>query len=373
MQVTLDWRPGENSAVLGVSGDVVLDEAADLYATLRHLAAQSGVRTLTIDFGKAGKLDSAGAAAVILGKRALEREHKSVALRNLSDQHEATLALATEKRAPVKEAAGPRNVWDRLGARISRLSVVAEFAEVVVDTLVSGVRSVLRRDRRRLTAVAEQTVVLGVDAWFIVTLLSFLIGVILAFQGAFQLRKFGADVYMAELVSLGMVREFAAFITAVVLAGRSGAAMAAEIGTMAVDEEVDALRSMGISPAQFLVFPRVAALTIAQPLLTVLSMAVGIGAGISTGSWVGVPPAIAYQRMQDSLVLDDFALGLIKSLLFAWIIAFVGCYMGLMTRGGAQSVGKNTTLAVVVSIFFIVVTDSIVTTAWTVTHGSGQL
>jgi phospholipid/cholesterol/gamma-HCH transport system permease protein len=372
MQVRLNRHSGENSAVFEVSGDVVLDDAADLYATLRHLAAQKDVGALAIDFGEVEKLDSAGAAAVTMGRRVFERAGKAYELRSLSEQHEAALALVSEKRAPVKPRAGPKSVGERLSAGLSRLVVVAEFAEVVVDTVVSGLRSVLRRDRRRLGAVAEQTVVLGVDAWFIVTLLSFLIGVILAFQGAFQLRKFGADVYMAELVSLGMVREFAAFITAVVLAGRSGAAMAAEIGTMAVDEEVDALKSMGISPAQFLVFPRVAALTIAQPLLTVLSMAVGIGAGIATGSWVGVPPAIAYQRMQDSLALDDFALGLIKSLLFAWIIAFVGCYMGLSTRGGAQSVGKNTTMAVVVSIFFIVVTDSIVTTTWTVTHGSGR-
>jgi phospholipid/cholesterol/gamma-HCH transport system permease protein len=175
---------------------------------------------------------------------------------------------------------------------------------------------------------------------------------------------------MAELVSLGMVREFAPFITAIVLAGRSGAAMAAEIGTMAVNEEVDALKSMGISSAEFLVFPRVAGISVAQPLLTLLSMAIGIGAGISTGGLVGVPPTIAYHRMQQSLVVDDFVLGLIKSVLFSWIIGFIGCFMGLSTRGGAQSVGRNTTTAVVLSIFFIVVTDSIVTTAWTVTHGN---
>ena len=127
---------------------------------------------------------------------------------------------------------------------------------------------------------------------------------------------------------------------------------------------------MGISSAEFLVFPRVAGISVAQPLLTLLSMAIGIGAGISTGSLVGVPPSIAYHRMQHSLQVDDFVLGLIKSVLFSWIIGFTGCFMGLSTRGGAQSVGRNTTTAVVLSIFFIVVTDSIVTTAWTVTHGN---
>jgi phospholipid/cholesterol/gamma-HCH transport system permease protein len=370
MYATIKRTAGDRDAVLALSGDIVLDEAAELFDRLRQIAAQSGIQALQVDFAEVGKLDSAGAVAATLGKQLVERAGKRCELIHLSEQHSAALSLVAEERKPAKPETESGSPTEQIYARLAKLRVLFEVSEVVVDTIVSGFRSIVRRDRRRLSAVAEQTVVLGVDAWFIVGLLSFLIGVILAFQGAFQLRKFGADVYMAELVSLGMVREFAPFITAIVLAGRSGAAMAAEIGTMAVNEEVDALKSMGISSAEFLVFPRVAGIAVAQPLLTLLSMAIGIGAGISTGALVGVPPSIAYHRMQESLVLEDFMLGLIKSVLFSWIIGFVGCFMGLSTSGGAQSVGRNTTTAVVLSIFLIVVTDSIVTTAWTVTHGN---
>lgn len=373
MQTLLNRGGSADEYVLALAGDVITDDAADLYAGLRELAGRGDVHRVEIDFAKVGRLDSAGALAVLLGRRLLERFDKRCELVHLSEQHAAALELVSEGRNAAPPSEPAPSLWRLLEARLVKLTGIARVAEMVVDTVTSGVGVVARRDRRRLAAVAEQTVVLGVDAWFIVALLSFLIGVILAFQGAFQLRKFGADVYMAELVSLGMVREFAAFITAIVLAGRSGAAIAAEIGTMSVNEEIDALRSMGISPPRFLVLPRVAALTLAQPLLTFLSMAIGIAAGIATGNIVGIPPAIAYQRMQDSLDTDDFVLGIVKSVLFAWIIAFVGCYMGLATRGGARSVGKNTTIAVVASIFLIVVTDSIVTTTWTVTRGDAQL
>ena len=369
MHASLRRSPAETSPVLLLSGDVVLDDAADLYAEIRRLSADRGIRSLTVDFSEAGTLDSAGAAATKLGVELFERSGRRCELAHLSEQHAEALALVTEQREPVR--ARESAPWFQRVASISGgVRSLASVAEVVVDTISSGIHAAVRWDRRRWSAVAEQTVVLGVNATPIVSVLSFLIGVILAFQGAFQLRKFGAEVFMAELVSLGMVREFGPIITAIILAGRSGAAIAAEIGTMSVNDEVDALKSMGISTAQYLVFPRVAAMTFAQPLLTLLSMAIGIAAGVAMGGLSGIPRSVSFERMQSALTLDDFWLGLIKSVLFAWIIGFVGCCMGLATRGGASSVGTNTTRAVVLSIFFIVVVDSIVTTVWTVSRGA---
>lgn len=369
MRATLRRSEAEHASTLQLTGDVVLDDAADLYSELRRIATGGEFGNLALDFSHAGRLDSAGAVAATLGARLFEARGRSCEFTGLREQHTQALALVSEQRQPVHDAAAAQ-AWPAAWLeRLRRGRGLIAVAELVVDTVSSGVRCLVRYDRRRLLAVAEQTVVLGVDATFIVSLLSFLVGVILAFQGAFQLGKFGASVYMAELVSLGMVREFAPIITAIILAGRSGAAIAAEIGTMAVNDEVEALRAMGISRAQYLVFPRVAAMTLAQPLLTLLSMAVGIAAGVAMGSVLGIPMAVSLQRMQDALVLDDFVLGVIKSLLFAWIIAFVGCWMGLSTQGGAQSVGRNTTLAVVFAIFWIVVTDSAVTTTWTLSHG----
>jgi phospholipid/cholesterol/gamma-HCH transport system permease protein len=369
MQAILNRAEHDRASVLALSGDIVLDDAADLYGELRRRASDRTIRDLEVDFGQVGTIDTAGAAAAKLGVELFERSGRKCELTHLSEQHSQAMALVSEHREPARERV--TYSWlDRLASGAAQLRVLVDIAEIVVDTAWSALRSVARGDRRRLIAVAEQTVVLGADATFIVSVLSFLIGVILAFQGAFQLSKFGASVYMAELVSLGMVREFAPIITAIILAGRSGAAIAAEIGTMAVNDEVDALKSMGISTAQYLVFPRVAGITVAQPMLTILSMAIGIGAGIAMGGVLGIPHAVTFHRMQEALILADFGLGLMKSVLFAWIIGFVGCFMGLATRGGARSVGTNTTRAVVVSILLIVVTDSIVTTAWTVTHGT---
>ena len=171
---------------------------------------------------------------------------------------------------------------------------------------------------------------------------------------------------MADLVSLGMVREFGSLMTAIIVAGRSGAAMAAEIGTMAVREELDALRTMGISPVRYLVVPRLIAITLVQPVLTLLSMGVGIVAGLATAQTFGLSPLTVFHRMVDSLTYKDFWLGMSKSVLFAWVIGFTGCLMGLRTKGGAHNVGQSTTRAVVASVFFIIVVDSMVTTAWTV-------
>jgi phospholipid/cholesterol/gamma-HCH transport system permease protein len=213
--------------------------------------------------------------------------------------------------------------------------------------------------------IVEQSVHLGVRAVFIVGLLTFLTGLILAFQSAYQLERFGAAIYMAEIVSLGVVREFAPLMTAIILAGRNSSAIAAELGTMAVRDEIDALRTTGIDPISFLVLPRLWAITLVQPALTVLAMCFGLAGGLLVAWMLGLPTLAVFHRMRETLTPHDFMLGLFKSFLFAWIVGCTGCYMGLTTNGGASSVGRNTTRAVVVAIFLIVVVDSLVTTAWT--------
>lgn len=369
MQASLNRRERGRPAVLSLSGDIVLNDAADLYAELCNRAQDPELRELEVDFSNVRAIDTAGAAATKLGVELFESSGRRLELTHLSEQHSEALALVMEPREPPKERTPPRSFFDWLASGATHARSVVGVAEGIVDTTWSGVRTLARRDKRRLIAVAEQ-VAIAADATFIVAVLSFLIGVILAFQGAYQLSKFGASAYMAELVSLGMVREFGPIITAIILSGRSGASIAAELGTMAVNDEVDALSSMGISTSSYLVLPRVAGLTFAVPLLTVLSMAIGIGAGIAMGDLLNIPYMIAFHRMQSALVLNDFVLGLFKSVLFGLIIGFVGCFTGLATRGGPRSVGTSTTRAVVLSILYVVITDSIVTTAWTLSHGT---
>jgi phospholipid/cholesterol/gamma-HCH transport system permease protein len=205
---------------------------------------------------------------------------------------------------------------------------------------------------------------MGVNAIFIVALLSFLLGMTMAFQGAVQLQKFGAGPFVVDMVSLTMVREIAPLMTAVILTGRTGAAIAAELGTMVVRSEIDALATMGISPVRYLVLPRMVSISIIGPALSLLGMFIGMAGAMLVTAWtLDLPPDMFWARTVDRLMMRDFTHGLVKSLLFAWIIGFAGSYLGMSASGDASSVGRATTRTVVASVFCIIVVDAIFATA----------
>ncbi len=209
----------------------------------------------------------------------------------------------------------------------------------------------------------EQVVKIGIEGIPIVTFLSFLIGAVLALNAASQLRQFGAAIYIANLVGVSMAREMAPLITAVIVAGRSGSAITAELGTMVVSEELDAMRTMALSPGRFLLLPRMLALLCAVPCLTVLSNL----AGIFGGYWVGVMllglgSRNYLQQTGQALLMSDLVAGMVKSVVFALLIGLVSCYRGVYVRGGAEGVGTNTTASVVVSIVLCILADAIFTT-----------
>ncbi|HEY5949122.1 MAG TPA: ABC transporter permease, partial [Kofleriaceae bacterium] len=207
------------------------------------------------------------------------------------------------------------------------------------------------------------------DAVFIVGLLSFLLGMTVAFQGAVQLQKFGAGVFVADMVGWSMVREFAPLITAIVLTGRTGAAIAAELGTMRVGAEIDALATMGVSPIRFLVVPRMAALTFVQPALTLMAMFIGIAGGFVVAAMVvDMSPLTFWSHITERVTIGDFAQGLGKSFVFAQIIGLTACHLGLRASGDANSVGRATTRTVVISIFMIVVVDAVFATIITLSR-----
>jgi phospholipid/cholesterol/gamma-HCH transport system permease protein len=199
----------------------------------------------------------------------------------------------------------------------------------------------------------------GVDGLPIVALISFLMGLIMAFMSAVQLQQFGANIYVASLVSLSMVRELGPIITAIIVAGRSGSAFAAEIGTMKISEEVDALFTMGFEPTRFLVIPKIIASVTMLPILTLFSDLFAITGGLVVGVFMLDLTASAYvDQTIRSLELFDVFLGFIKSGVFGLLIAWVGCLRGFQVTGGAASVGQATTSAVVSSIFLIILSDS---------------
>jgi phospholipid/cholesterol/gamma-HCH transport system permease protein len=200
----------------------------------------------------------------------------------------------------------------------------------------------------------------GVDGFAIVTLIGGLIGVIIGYQGALQLKKFGGDMFLAQLVNISITRELGPLMTAIIVAGRSGASFAAELGTMKVGEEIDALTSMGLRPVRFLVIPRILATIIAIPLLTFFADIAGMIGGMVTGvATLDLTYTGYLLETQRSLGLQDLFLGLGKSIFFGIIIASVGCYKGMQAQGGAESVGLYTTSAVVLSIFLIIASDAV--------------
>ena len=202
----------------------------------------------------------------------------------------------------------------------------------------------------------------GADGLPIVLLISFLVGLVTAFQAAVQLRQFGANIFVADLVALSITRELGPLMTAIIVAGRSGAAFSAELGTMKVSEEIDALRTLGLDPYLFLVFPRVIALVLVMPLLTVLADVVGILGGLLV-ALLGLDVTVNAYLLEThkALALWDVGSGVLKSGVFAVSIALIACQRGLATRGGAEGVGRATTSAVVSSLFALVVLDAIFT------------
>ena len=207
----------------------------------------------------------------------------------------------------------------------------------------------------------------GWDALPIVGLLSFLLGIVVAYQGAAQLRQYGANIYVTDLVGLSMLREFAPLMTAIIIAGRSGSAYAAQIGTMAVTQEIDAMRTLGIVPLEMLVLPKVIALVIALPLLTVFADVLGVVGGmLMARAQLGISFAEFLDRFPHAVSVTSYLVGLGKAPVFAALVALVGCYQGFRTQGGADSVGQQTTRAVVQSIFMVIVADALFSVAFSV-------
>jgi len=199
----------------------------------------------------------------------------------------------------------------------------------------------------------------GVQALVIVGMVSFLTGLIMAFQSAVPLKQFGVDIFVINLVALAMLRELGPIMTAIVLAGRSGSAFAAEIGTMKVNEEINALTTMGVDPVRFLVAPRILAGLLVMPLLTIYANLAGIGGGFAVMLGTGYPFPALWNQLVGAVALKDIFAGLLKSFVFGMLVAGIGCLRGLQTKSGASAVGVSTTRAVVSSIFYIILVDAI--------------
>jgi phospholipid/cholesterol/gamma-HCH transport system permease protein len=234
------------------------------------------------------------------------------------------------------------------------------FLVFIGETAMALGRLTLRPGRFRWRALFGNIETAGVHALPIIALLSFMMGVVIAYQGGRQLEFYGANIFIVELVALTMLRELAPLITAIIVAGRTGSSYTAQIGTMQITEEVDALRTIGIPPMDLLVIPKLLALTVALPLLTVFADALSVFGGmVMAQTLLDVSFADFLDRLPKVVTLTSFLLGVGKAPVFAAIIALVGCYQGFRVRGGADSVGRQTTVSVVQSIFLVIAADAL--------------
>jgi len=241
------------------------------------------------------------------------------------------------------------SVWRDIRAQVS-------FVGEMASALWFAMRHPATIRWRDVAAICERV---GVDALPIVGLIAFLMGVILAFQSAVPLKRFGAEIFVADLIGLSILRELGPLMTAILLAGRSGAAFAAEIGTMRVNQEVDALTTMGLDPVRFLVTTRVLAAVMMTPLLTLFADLIGLAGGALTMQTFSIPFVTFVKQVEGIVDLSDFMAGFVKSFVFALLIAGIGCLRGLQTTAGASAVGDAATRAVVAGIVLLVVVDGV--------------
>jgi len=338
----------------------------DLFIVEKEIRAQADAASgaVTIDLSKVDTLDTAGAWTIYRTARNLEANGVAVDVVGASEDQAALIdaVRAAETEVPPDEPTG--NSFVNMVAHIgqSAIEIAKETADLMGffgQTLVAAANVVVRPRRLRATSLFYHMEEVGLNAIPIVGLMSFLIGIVLAFQGASQLQRFGAEVFVVNLVAVSVLREIGVLMTAIIVAGRSGSAFTAQIGSMKVNEEVDAMQTLGLDPMEVLVLPRLFALALTLPLLAFFADIMGlIGGALMAWIALDISPATFIERLRDAISLWSFWVGIIKAPFFAFLIALIGCYEGFQVTGSATSVGQRTTRAVVEAIFLVIVVDA---------------
>jgi phospholipid/cholesterol/gamma-HCH transport system permease protein len=354
-----DIQPGDSPLEMRCAGAWVLRGIERLEPKLAKVPWPSG-GDLVIDASAVSAMDTSGAWLLHRTVRALKQHGRSVQLRGLRPEFDALLQLIASRSLAQSAAAVPgmfarigQQSWYSLRNMMGMLSFLGENAVMLL-------RSLAQPQRIRWRPILHNLQTAGFEALPITGLLSFLMGIVIAYQGAEQLRRFGANIYVADLVGLSMVRELSPMLTAIIVAGRSGSAYAAQIGTMKVTEEIDALRTIGVGRLELLVLPKVLALVLALPLLTFYTDVMGVlGGMVMARAQLDVSYSAYLGQLDDAISLASYLIGIGKAPVFAVIIALVGCYQGFQVGGSADSVGRQTTVSVVQSIFLVIVTDAL--------------
>ena len=359
---TLTIRTQPDTLSIALRGVLNLHTTPDILNQLA-LVEQPVPKEIRADLSEVTRMDDCGALVIMRLQRMAAEQNSSLELQGTPEHVRDLLAFLRldEPTAPGPIKRVKPNFMTRFGMKtMNVVDQAASHVNFVGEVTVTVLSLVRHPGRLRLGDTITYMQQVGVDALPIVGLISFLLGLIMAFMSAVQLQQFGANIYVASLVALSMVRELGPIMTAIIVAGRSGSAFAAEIGTMKVSEEVDALITMGFKPALFLVAPKLIASILVVPLLAMFSNLFAIAGGLLIGVTTLDLTINGYMiQTMNTLSIFDINWGLFKSAIFAVLIATVGCFKGYQVRGGAASVGQATTSAVVTGIFLVVLVDSI--------------
>lgn len=358
------WAIGGAPPRLTLTGELRTRDAAAIWAALH--ARTSGVTggTLDVDLAQAADVDGTVMALLVELRDELARRGVTVAISHAGARVGQLVHLyGGDRPAHPEPRPARRSPIAAVGAAVAATVTHARRSIEFAGELVQGIGALVRHPSlggwRELGPLIART---GTDGLAIVIVLDFLVGFVMAYQSTRLLQTYGANIYVADIVGISMTRELAPLITAIIITGRSGAGFAAEIGTMRVSEEIDALRTLGIAPVPYLVVPRIVALAIAAPVLALAGDIAGVLGGLAVGTLsLGVHPHAYLAELRDVLVASDVWTGLVKSVLFGIAIAIIGCQQGLTTRGAASGVGRSTTTTVVICLFALVGIDTAMT------------
>jgi phospholipid/cholesterol/gamma-HCH transport system permease protein len=350
---------------LRIGGDWTLTSAGCLDPAVAGIAsAPPDAQPWLIEAHALTRLDTTGALLLVRALRASGRPLAEHRIEGMSAADFALLRLVAARLdssvEPEADRHGIRRLLERVGSSVASLWLqTRELLGFVGLMLVTLLQVLLGRKKLRVTATVFHMEQTGLDAVPIVALLSFLVGAVVAFLGATVLRDFGAAIFTVELVSYSFLREFGVLLTAILLAGRSGSAFTAQIGSMKSREELDAIQVLGLDAIELLVLPRLLALLIMLPALTFIAMIAGIvGGGIVGSMSLDITPGMFIGRLHEMTGMRHFWVGMAKAPVFAFLIAAVGCLEGFKVEGSAESVGRHTTASVVQSIFLVIVFDA---------------
>jgi len=354
---TIRLDPSEKKLIC--EGEWTLAHTKELKSKINQVNLPSG--HIKIDGSRINQMDSAG-VWLLLSFIKLHPEHKFELL-NFNEKAVQLIKLIEKQKVEDKKIRKPKKLSTIANIGKSAYEQAKEFVEFLAFTgflFIEFLRNLRKPQKFRWNELASILYSAGYQALPIVGLLSFLIGVVIAYQMGIQLRTFGANIFIVNLLGLSILREFGPLITAIMVAGRTGSSFTAQLGIMKINQEIDALNTLGVTPAELLLLPRIVALTIALPMLTIWADAFGVlGGMVMAQNMFNITFADFLQRFQQEIPIRNLIIGLGKTPIFALIISSVGCFEGMRVFGSAESIGRNTTRSVVLGIFFIIVADAL--------------